>query len=79
MNYLDPHGELTPELASQMAVVAVTTDVEFWARTVSVKGRVGLDELTRTLETIRLAADPRPDAHDSAIRTSLPEAKVDLR
>ena len=79
MNHMDPHGELTPELASQMAVVAVTTDVEFWARTVSVEGRVGLNDLTRTLETIRLAAAPGPVAHDSTIQTSLPEANVDLR
>jgi hypothetical protein len=53
---MDASMVLTPELASRMAVVAVTADVEFWASTVSVDGRVGLQDLTRTLEVIRLAA-----------------------
>jgi hypothetical protein len=45
--------ELTPEQASRMPVIAVTSDLEFWARNVSVDGRVGLNDLTRTLDLIR--------------------------
>jgi hypothetical protein len=53
---MDAHQELTPEQASRMAVTAVTSDLEFWARTVSVDGRVGLNDLTRTLDMIRAAS-----------------------
>jgi hypothetical protein len=56
MNGPDTTMELTSELASRMAVVAVTADIEFWARTVSVHGLVGVQDLTRTLEVIRNAA-----------------------
>jgi hypothetical protein len=50
--------ELTPEQASRMAVTAVASDLEFWARTASVDGRVGLNDLTRTLDLIRAASLP---------------------
>jgi hypothetical protein len=50
---IDAHGELTPEQASRMAVTAVTSDLEFWARAASVDGYVGLNDLTRTLDMIR--------------------------
>ena len=50
--------ELTPEQASRMAVTAVTADLEFWARTASVDGRVALNDLTRALDVIRLASTP---------------------
>jgi hypothetical protein len=49
----DVHRELTPEDASCMAVTAVAADLEYWARTVSVGGRVGLNDLTRVLDGIR--------------------------
>jgi hypothetical protein len=48
--------ELTPELASRMAVAAVTTDIEFWARTTCVDGHVGINDLIRTLDVIREAS-----------------------
>jgi hypothetical protein len=48
--------DLTPEQASRMAVIAVTSDLEFWARSVSVEGQVGLNDLTRTLDMIRDAS-----------------------
>jgi hypothetical protein len=54
----DAHHELTAEQASYMAVTAVISDLEFWARTASVDGRVGLNDLTRTLDVIRLASTP---------------------
>jgi hypothetical protein len=48
--------KLTPELASRMAVTAVTTDIEYWARTACVDGHVGLNELIRSLDVIREAS-----------------------
>ena len=48
--------ELTPELASRMAVIAVTTDIEYWARTACVDGQVGMNDLIRTLDVIREAS-----------------------
>jgi hypothetical protein len=44
--------ELTAEEASRMAVRAVTEDLVFWARHASIDGRIGLDELVRTLKAI---------------------------
>jgi len=52
-NGIDAHHELTAELASRLAVIAVTSDLEFWARSVSVEGRVGINDLTRVLDMIR--------------------------
>jgi hypothetical protein len=57
-NGMDDHDELTPEQASRMTVTAVTADLEYWARTASVDGRVGLNDLTRTLDLIREASTP---------------------
>ena len=79
MNGMDASLESTPELASRMAVVAVTAGVEPWARTVSVDGRVGLQDLTRTLEVIRLAAAAEPDAYHSVDGNGRPEANVGIR
>jgi hypothetical protein len=53
---MDDYEELTPEQASRMSVTAVTADLEFWARTASVDGRIGLNDLTRTLDVIREAS-----------------------
>ena len=55
---MDTPTDLTAEQAGRMAVTAVTADLEYWARTVSVDGRVGLNDLTRTLEVIRRACVP---------------------
>jgi hypothetical protein len=60
---MDDHEELTAEQASRMSVTAVAADLEYWARTISVDGRVGLNDLTRTLDVIREAGtleSPRP-------------------
>jgi hypothetical protein len=46
-------ADLTAEEASRMAVTAVTSDLEYWARSASVDGRVGLNDLTRVLDVIR--------------------------
>lgn len=50
--------DLTVEEASRMAVTAVTSDVEYWARSVAVAGHVGLNDLTRVLEVIRQSSLP---------------------
>ena len=50
--------ELTADEASRMAVTAVTSDVEYWARSASVDGRVGLNDLLRVFEVIRQASVP---------------------
>jgi hypothetical protein len=55
---MDADIELTPEQASRLAVTAVTADVEYWARTASVQGHVGLNDLIRTLDMIRLDNTP---------------------
>jgi hypothetical protein len=45
--------ELTVEEASRLAVTAVTSDLEYWACSASVDGRVGLNDLVRVLDVIR--------------------------
>ena len=55
----DPGADLAlrpPEQTSRWAVTAVTADLEYWARTVSVDGRIGLNDLTRTLEMLGASA-----------------------
>jgi hypothetical protein len=56
---MDVEYELTPEQAGRMAATAVASDLEYWARTASVDGRVGLNDLTRALDVIREASIPR--------------------
>ena len=58
----DETDEITPEDASRWAVIAVAADLEFWARTVSVDGRVGLNDLVRALDEIRLSCAPETSA-----------------
>ena len=55
---VDAGDELTAEMASQLAVTAVAADQEYWARTASVQGRVGLNDLIRTLDMIRVDSTP---------------------
>jgi hypothetical protein len=50
--------ELTEENASRMAVTAVAADLEYWARDASIDGRVGLNDLIRILDVIRLDSAP---------------------
>jgi hypothetical protein len=75
---MDTQHELTAEQASRMAVTAVTTDLEYWARCASVDGRVGLNELTRTLDVIREASAPEPDCLD-AVLPSVVAVELQLR
>jgi hypothetical protein len=56
----DELDELDPELASRLAVTAVAADLEYWARGTAVDGRVGLNDLIRTLDVIREASSPEP-------------------
>jgi hypothetical protein len=56
---MDPHGELSVEQASCLAVTAVTADLEYWARTAaSGDGRLGLNDLVRVLDVIRIESTP---------------------
>jgi hypothetical protein len=64
---MDAQDELTVEQASRMAVTAVTTDLEYWARSASVDGRVGLNELARVLDVIREASALEPDQSDTSL------------
>lgn len=51
--------ELTVEQASCLAVTAVTADLEYWARTAANgDGRLGLNDLVRALDVIRLHSTP---------------------
>jgi hypothetical protein len=64
-NGLDTCDELTVEQASRLAVTAVTADLEYWARTAaSEDGRLGLNDLVRVLDVIRLAVLPNSDRSD---------------
>jgi len=56
MNAGDTRTDMTPEQGGRMAVAAVTADIEYWAQTASVDGRVSLNDLTRTLDVIRQAS-----------------------
>jgi hypothetical protein len=56
---MDAHDELTVEQASCLAVTAVTADLEYWARTAANgDGRLGVNDLVRVLDVIRLASTP---------------------
>jgi hypothetical protein len=75
---MDTQHALTAEQASRMAVTAVTTDLEYWARCTSVDGRIGLNELTRILDVFREASTPEPDRTE-AILHSVPASEPRLR
>lgn len=53
MAVTDTQSQMTLEQAGRLAVIAVAADLECWARTASVDGNVGLNDLTRTLDLIR--------------------------
>jgi len=56
---MDAHDELTVEQASCLAVTAVTADLEYWARTAANgDGRLGVNDLVRVLDVIRLDSTP---------------------
>ena len=72
-----PHA-LIAEQASRVAVTTVNSDLEFWARTASVDGRVGLNHLTRTLDVIRLASTPEADRFSMPGWIRLPVAEPNV-
>lgn len=41
------------ECAGRLAVLALADDLEYWARTVSTDGSIGIDDLTRALDLVR--------------------------
>jgi hypothetical protein len=57
---MDAHHELTPELASGLAVTALAADLAYWAHTTCVDGRVTVDDLTRALDALRQTAPHQP-------------------
>jgi hypothetical protein len=56
---MDTEHELTADQAGRMAATAVAADLESWARSASVDGRVGLNDLTRALDMIREVSIPQ--------------------
>ena len=44
---------LTPEHVSRLTTLALTSDLEYWARQASVDGHVGLNDLVHVLDLIR--------------------------
>jgi hypothetical protein len=56
---MDTEHELTADQAGRMAATAVEADLESWARSASVDGRVGLNDLTRALDMIREVSIPQ--------------------
>jgi hypothetical protein len=52
--------ELSPEEAGRITVMAVTADLEHWARRAAVGGNVSLRELYGVLDTLRSTSLPTP-------------------
>jgi hypothetical protein len=61
INGSQAHAELDAEHASRMTATAVTADLEHWAHSVSIDGRVGINDLVRALDVIREASTPEVD------------------
>jgi hypothetical protein len=57
---MDTEWSLTAEQASRLAVIAVTADLEYWASTASVDGRLALTDLVDVLAMVRQASTPEP-------------------
>lgn len=55
------HQGITAEQASRMAVTALASDIEYWARESARDGQVSVDDLTRVLDVVREASRPMPD------------------
>jgi hypothetical protein len=58
---------LTVEESSRLAVTATVTDLEYWAHSVSVNGRLELLDLLRVLDAVRAVSVP----HGAGKPTSL--------
>jgi len=50
---------LTAEESSRLAVTATVTDLEYWAHTVAVDGRLDLLDLLRVLDAVRASSVPQ--------------------
>lgn len=50
---------LTVEESSRLAVTATVTDLEFWAHSVAVNGRVDLLDLLRVFDAVRASSVPQ--------------------
>jgi hypothetical protein len=50
---------LTVEESSRLAVTATVTDLEYWAHSVAVNGRLELLDLLRVLDAVRAVSVPR--------------------
>jgi hypothetical protein len=55
--------ELTVDEASRLAVTALASDLEYWARGVAHVGRVDLEDLIGVLDVLRADSVPLHSAH----------------
>lgn len=53
---------LNVEEASRLAVTATAADLEYWARSVAVRGQVELHDLVGVLDALRAASAPQHSA-----------------
>jgi hypothetical protein len=54
--------QLSADESSRLAVTATVADLEVWAHSVAVRGRVELDDLIEVLDVIRAHSIPRHSA-----------------
>lgn len=58
---------LTVDEASRLAVTATAADLEHWARSAAVQGRVELAELVDALDMLRAASRPQGCVHAAPV------------
>jgi hypothetical protein len=58
--------ELTVDEASRLAVTALASDLEYWARSVAHLGRVDLEDLVGVLDVLRAHSVPQHSARSYA-------------
>ena len=58
---------LTIEESSRLAVTATVTDLEYWAHTVAVDGRLQLLDLLRVLDAVRASSVPQSAASATSL------------
>ncbi len=56
---MDTAQHLSVDQASRLAVTATVADLEDWARSVAVHGRLDLDDLIEVLDILRAASVPQ--------------------
>ena len=61
---------LSVDEASRLAVTATVADLEYWARSVAVDGRLDLDDLLDVLDVLRADSLPQPSAPPASLTLS---------